>query len=104
MSNKTAIINLFGTPYNITLHCHNYSMGNALAVDLVDAEGPFTTISTNLLPQSSKLPLGVFYCKDWSENETIIPQLVEQGIIRKRTDIPTVATGFVTAHAYEIVQ
>lgn len=104
MATMNATINLFGTNYNVTLVRNTYMKGQALAVSLNDASdgSPFTYISVNLPPDSAKLPPNTFYCKDWSENATIIPQLEAQGLIKPRPDIDPIPTGFVVARAYEL--
>lgn len=100
-----ATINLFGDTYNVTLARSTYRIGQALNVTLTNSSdgSPFATVSVNLPPHSERLPNNVFYCKDWSENATIIPQLEAQGLIRHRTDIAPIATGFVLARAFELV-
>lgn len=104
MTTMNATINLFGTNYNVTLSRHTYMDGKSLAVGLNDASdgSSFAYISVNLPPHSAQLPPDTFYCKDWSENETIIPQLEAQGLIKPRHDITPIRTGFVIARAYEL--
>lgn len=97
-------LHLFGNTYNVNVQTDKYRDGDSLAVALVEESGEaFAMISTNFPPMSSKLPPNVFYCKDWSENESIIPQLVAKGIIRRRDDIPPLQSGFVTPYAYELI-
>jgi hypothetical protein len=104
MTTMNAIINFFGTDYNVTIKRDSfYREGKGMVVALVENDGtPFACISVNLPPHTAALPVNTFYCKDWSENATIIPQLEEQGLIKPRLDIEPRATGFVCARAYEV--
>ena len=104
MGTMNATINIFGTNYTVTLARNTYREGQALAVSLNDASDGslFGHISVNLPPHSAQLPPDTFYCKDWSENATIIPQLEAAGLIKPRPDIDPIPTGFVVARAYEL--
>lgn len=96
-------INLYGTIYDCTIRQSKYHGNGTPAIQLVTTDGEdLCTVSVNM-PDSGFLPPDTFFVKDWSENSTIIPQLVELGIIHRRNDIAGCQSGFVTAFAYELV-
>ena len=49
-----------------------------------DIYQPFATLSLNL-PKSQALPEGIFYGKDYAENEQIFQQMLEAGYIERVT-------------------
>jgi hypothetical protein len=78
---------MFGTEYVVKPVTHTYHNGN-MAVRLMGDDGsPFATLSVNL-PESDTLPKDQFFVKDWSENEGLANQLLEQGEIKLVGDVP----------------
>jgi hypothetical protein len=60
----------------VKFELHNYTNNNALAVELVGADGePWVMLSVNL-PESDALPKDEFFLKNWTENEDIARELV----------------------------
>lgn len=95
------VINLFGTEIECKVVETKYHNGNkAVMLDSVDG-GPVATISVNL-PESSVLPKGMFYTKDWSENAQIVAQMVEQGLLIPAPELSPVNVGFVTAKVFSL--
>jgi hypothetical protein len=97
---KTFTINLWGEDDEVHFEFDNYSNNDALAVELVSADGePYATVSVNV-PGSEQLPKDEFFLKDWSENEPLAKALVDMGAI-----IPTgkrTSSGFIVAKSYKI--
>ncbi|HEX5093453.1 MAG TPA: hypothetical protein VFV84_12275 [Burkholderiales bacterium] len=82
----------------LVLRLSAYGNGN-LAVEAVAADGePVATLSVNM-PPYEPLPEGVFFLKTWSENERIAAAFLASGLV-ERVDLPTRASGFITANAY----
>jgi hypothetical protein len=84
----------------VQLKIGTYKKTNTLAVQLMELNGEiFATVSTNL-PESTTLPKGEFFLKDWGENKSIAAELIKKNII-----LPTdnqVESGFITAKSYRI--
>jgi hypothetical protein len=100
-----AKINLFGHTYNVTVHKDSYRIDDNMCVYLTETLSGehFADLSVNL-PASSELMGNEFYAKHWSENEGIVEQLVDQGIIEKVSAHPT-SSGFVYGIcAYRLVE
>jgi hypothetical protein len=86
-----------------------YATGN-LCLRVVDAEGaPYATLSVNFPPEilrDAGFDLGdpdLFYMKDWSENENVARWARVSGLF-ERADVAPIGSGFITAHAYRVVQ
>jgi mannose-6-phosphate isomerase-like protein (cupin superfamily) len=77
---KIFILNLWGEDNEVYFNFNNYRNNGALAVELMDDEGPYATVSTNL-PESADLPKDEFFLKNWSENEELAKQLIQKNII-----------------------
>jgi len=101
-----AIINLFGSSFAVRIVTGTYSLGRNTSVTLINMEDgqDFATISVNL-PDNPPLPADVFYGKHWSENEGMLEQLVEQGVIEIVPEIPPANSGFCSnIRAYRLVK
>ncbi len=95
----------FITPYGPAFVAEDRYADGALAVRLIDGQGPpMTTLSTNIPPQSRRLPPNCFYMKTWSENQELAVAAMDSGLFRPRDDLPTAASGFVRASVWEIVR
>ena len=96
-------LSLYGNTYTVTVQKSEYRINGTPAISLVSTDGePFCTVSVNM-PDSEFLPPDTFFVKGWSENESIIPQLVAQNVIRLRADIAPSESEFITAYAYELI-
>lgn len=87
-----------------------------LAVLLESPKGePIATLSVNMYrPQhsdslpfatfadSSDLPFGCFYVKNWGANERLAKEAFESGLFNFRHDLPAAKSGFVMAPVWEI--
>lgn len=61
----------------VTIVKTRYSANDALAVELIDADGPFCMLSTNLIAE--QLAEGEFAVKNWSENEDVAKAALASG-------------------------
>ncbi len=91
----------YGNEEQVIIKDGKYGNG-ATAITLISVSDgqPYATISVNITGESEKLPKNEFYVKDYSENEDIVRQLIQQQIL-----IPTgksVQTGFVTVKSYKL--
>ena len=68
--------------YKVTLIKELYANNEALALEAVDSEGPFATLSVNL-PGSGSLPKNQCYFKTYSENEGFLEQLEAQKLVKR---------------------
>jgi hypothetical protein len=79
----------------VCIEVNNYCSGGGLAVSAMTEEGElYTPLSVNL-PTSRELPADCWYGKHWTENEGMLEQLVEQGVIELAADVPEASSGFV---------
>jgi len=100
-----ATLNLLVT-YNVVLEIGQYSNNGATAIHAIDTEdgADVCTVSINIPGYSENLPAGVFYGKHWSENEGLLEQLEEQGVIVPVPDVPMISVGFITGiRAYRLL-
>lgn len=74
--------------------------GTAVMLETTDGE-PFGTISV-WFPESQGLPRDVVYVKDWSENEPVVPLLVDAGMIVPAPEHQEVQSGWISARAYRV--
>lgn len=76
-----------------------------LETEMEDCPGefePWARVSV-CLPETQQLPDGVFYAKDWSENEGLPEQLVQLGLIELAPEFPQAQSGFVSGiRAYRL--
>lgn len=77
-------------------------ISGGMGVELHTREGVYSRISVNL-PESLYLSSVCFYAEHWSGQEELIQKMVELKIIKERTDLPPVESGFIKGiKAYEI--
>jgi hypothetical protein len=90
---KATIVALNNT-YSITPQVNAYANGG-VRIDLRDSETyePICTLSV-WVPETPDLPRGAFYCKHWSENQGIVEQLLQQGVLEPVMATP-VRSGFI---------
>jgi hypothetical protein len=94
--NMARILMYRGEP--LTLRERPYPNRN-LAVEAVTAAGePYATLSVNM-PPYDKLPDGVFFVKDWSENADIAEALLASGLVVPAEGIADRESGFIVASA-----
>ena len=80
-----------------------------LAIILTTDDGePLATLSVNLYRpdcshDSTDLPKGCFYVKEWSENEELAAEASASGLFKLRDDLPRGHSGFVSAPVWELV-
>lgn len=89
----------------LSIRLSTYGNGNT-AVEAVSTEGePVAVLSVNM-PPYDRLPDGVFYLKDWSENAMIAAAFLASGLVEPAGTglFPTRASGFVTADAYRFME
>ena len=93
---RTATLELYGDKYHVYPQVSEYQVGHATAVELVEVgtDEPFCSLSVNFR-ESLSLPKGAFYAKHWSENETIVEQLLAQDVIEP-VPAPPMESGFVS--------
>ena len=89
-----------GETYEVKVD-RKYANGNTYVE--VDLGGePFATLSVNM-PPYDRLPDGVFFLKDWSENVLIAASFIESGLVERADDFEERYSGFVAADAYRFV-
>lgn len=86
----------------LTLVLSTYGNGN-LAVEAFLHGEPYATLSVNM-PPYDRLPEGVFFLKEWSENAEIAAAFVESGLIEVVPDVAPRQSGYVAAEAYRFVE
>ena len=80
-----------------------------LAIVLQTATGePLATLSVNMYRpgcshDSSDLPAGCFYVKDYGGHEELAAEALSSGLFKARPDLPEASSGFVSAPAWELV-
>ena len=81
-----------------------------IAVVLHTADGePLTTLSVNMYrPECSHdsrdLPARCFYVKQWGGNEELAAGALQAGLFVERPDLPSAASGHVTAPVWQIAR
>lgn len=92
-----AQLNLCGCPYSVKLVEDTY-YNRTKAVHAVDSQTGerICSVSVNIPVFSEELPEGAFYVKNWSENEGMVEQLVEQGVVELVPNAPIARSGFVS--------
>jgi hypothetical protein len=81
-----------------------------LAIQLTSDDGePLATLSVNMhkphcSQDSRELPPNCFYAKTWSENEGLAREAIDSSFFQLRPDLPTAASGYVTAEAWELLE
>lgn len=105
MIGKPFEISAFGETFEVVLVKGIYQSNKCLALTLKEANGmPFSTLSANF-PESAMLPKDHFYGKHWSENEGLLEQLEEKGLIEKVPNLGTISSGFIeNIHAYKLIK
>lgn len=86
---------------DLVIKLSTYGNGN-LAILTTDLHGePCWTLSVNM-PPYDRLPDGVFFLKDWSENEEVAASFLAQlhEYIEPAIDIPSRESGWIVARAY----
>lgn len=79
-----------------------YAAGG-MAVLAMEGGQPCATISV-WLPESQNLKPGSFYVKHWSENEVLVKNLIETGVLIPDPDAAPASSGFIkTIRAYRLV-
>lgn len=85
----------------VLIRVGRYPAGGALYVDLFNkADGPVTTLSTNLVPYGAAVASDEFTVKCWSENEPVIDAMLATGLFEDTGR--RIPTGYVTAPVWRI--
>lgn len=85
----------------LTIVTSTYETGG-LAIQIFAEDGPYATLSTNFPGVSERLPEGVFYLKDWSENAPIANFLIEERLIIPVPEHDPIVSGFIMAEAFRL--
>jgi hypothetical protein len=72
----------------LTVSLDTYAMNGATSVDLLEKGKQFARLSVNFIGTSDKLKKNEFYVKDWSENQSIVSELVSTGQLVPVSDYP----------------
>lgn len=86
--------------YDVDIQKEMYATNKALALIACDEYEPFAYLSVNL-SESDSLPKNQCYFKNYSENEGLLEQLEEQGIVKRLG--PMVQTDFVMVPLVEVL-
>ena len=98
--NKTIVVDLFGTKYNVKLVSENYSNGGRLAIEGICDDGePFSTLTVNI--GNANLKENEVCIKNWSENEQFADAAKKSGYFKDTGK--RIQTGFVEAEIWEVL-
>ena len=103
MGYKPLKIKAFGTEHEVFICDRDQYVNGGTVVDAFYAETgePWVTLSF-WVPQTAFLPKGVFYVKNYIEDQEIVASLVEQGVLIREPDYPSVQSGFDTLETYRL--
>lgn len=91
----------YGT-FDLTIFIGKYSIGGALAIQLMDTMGdPYITLTVNLPTFNNMLADDEVFIKNWTENEEIAKSLLAQGLFLDTCK--SVATGYALAPVWKIL-
>lgn len=79
----------------------------AVALECDDGE-PLAKLSVNMYrpecsADSSTLPSGCFYAKDYGGQEELAAEALASGLFKLRDDLPHAESGFITAPVWQVV-
>jgi hypothetical protein len=98
---KKITLNLCGRDWSGVLRCDNYRSGDATALIFDEEDGEQIAVLSVNLPDALLPDQNHTFIKDYSENEGVLAQLIQQGIVRD-TGIK-VSSGFVQIPLVEII-
>ena len=78
---------------------HTYQNGNT-AIIAEDTQGDIYAVLSVNMPGTDWLPSGIFFLKDWSENESIAAAFIASGLVAKAKNVMPRNSGFISATAY----
>ena len=95
----------------VTIYTSHYDspLGPLAVLLTVDTAPPLTTLSVYITKplcsqDSADLPPDCFYVKDWAGNKTIARECEALPFFKRRPDLPTAKSGYVTADVWQLVE